>query len=358
MAKQRWLQGVAAGRRAGGLGGRMMSTEPQPELGEPKPLPKLRPRVLEPAPPEGEIDLRDLVQQLWRGKWIICATTAAVFALVVTWMKLTDPLYTASAVIASATESGAGGLAGKLSHYSGLASLAGIDLPGEESVSPFTELMEIATSPTMAERLLEEQPELLQTIFEDDWDAESESWVGPGGPVAAVKAWVYGFLGQPSWTPPSANTLSEFLVEEIQISSVGTTGMKRVAFDHKDPKFAVLLLRQVGLTSDDIIRKRAQERTLREIAYIEDKLASVTTVEHRLSLVELLSEREQRMMMIQIDLPFAARVIEPAMASNTPTFPKPALFLALGIVCGLFLGVIATFLLDALRARAAGGLAR
>jgi len=325
-----------------------MATEPQFGRDKPKPLAKLRPRVLEPTPPADEITLRDLVLKLWRGKWIICASTGGVLALVVLWMKLTDPLYTASIVIAPASESGAGGLAGKLSRYSGLASLAGIDLPGEESVSPFIELMEIATSPTVAERLLEE-PELLQTIFENDWDAESESWVAPDGPVATVKGWVYGFFNQPGWTPPSATTLAEFLEEQLEISDVSATGMKRVEFHHKDPEFAVHLLRRVGLTSDDIIRKRALERTSREIAYIEDKLASVTRAEHRLSLVELLSEQEQRMMMIQIDLPYAARVIEPSRTSDTPTFPKPTLILALGIVGGGLLGILIVFLCDALR---------
>ena len=55
------------------------------------------------------------------------------------------------------------------------------------------------------------------------------------------------------------------------------------------------------------------------------------------------------MMMIQVDLPFAARVIEPPIASDQPTFPKPVLFLALAIVIGAMIGVFIVFLIEALR---------
>ena len=85
------------------------------------------------------------------------------------------------------------------------------------------------------------------------------------------------------------------------------------------------------------------------LAYIESKLATVTVAELRLSLVELLSNQEKRMMMIKVDLPFAARIIQPPVASEDPTFPKPFLALALAVAGGLFVGVFLVFLIDALR---------
>ena len=112
-------------------------------MSEPKPEPeRLRPVSGEVRAPVGptaldeELTFRALFFQIVRGKWIILATMAVLVGLVTVWMKTTEPLYTASMVIAPTGEAGAGGMAGRLLQYGDLASLAGINLPSAETVSP------------------------------------------------------------------------------------------------------------------------------------------------------------------------------------------------------------------------------
>ena len=78
---------------------------------------------------DDEIDLKELFAVLWSGKWLISAVTsvaAIVSILIALWLP---NIYTASAVLAPA-DGGESGLGGLLEQYGGLASLAGVSLPG------------------------------------------------------------------------------------------------------------------------------------------------------------------------------------------------------------------------------------
>ncbi len=303
---------------------------------------------VESAALDDEITLRDLFLKVWRSKWVILATMAVAVGLVSVWMKTTEPLYTASMLVAPAGATSGGGLGSRLSQYGGLASLAGIELPSAETVSPFDQFSEVVTSVTVAKRL-QDKYGVLQKLFERTWDAGNMRWVPPEGPVATAKGWMRGFFNLPSWTPPSTKSLAEYLGDKLGISEIAKTGMRRITFQHEDSEFAVQLLRWIHEESDQLIREETQERTTRQIEYIERKLATVRITEHRQSLTLLLSDQEKQMMMTQVDLPFAARIIDPPTVSEMPTWPKPFLFLVLAAMAGFFVSVFLVFLIDALR---------
>ncbi len=325
---------------------KLRQVEPEPE--KVGPMPRQPSRPVELGGFDEEMTLRDFMLIIARGKWIILATLTSVVVLVTLWMKTSVPLYTASMVVASATEAGAGGLASKLAQYAELASFAGIELPSDETVSPFTQFIELQTSVTLARRLHDKYG-VLYKVYEGSWDSRNKRWTQPQGMVEAMKGQLRSFLNLPIWTPPSPIALAGYLENELELSAVGTTGMRKIQFRHKDSKFALRILRWVHGESDDLIREEALDRTSRQIAYIEGKLETVTVAEHRQSLVQLLSDQEKQMMMIQLDLPYAARIIEPPMVSDAPTFPKPFRFLALGAGLGFFVGILLVFLIDSLR---------
>ena len=85
--------------------------------------------------PDDEIDLKELFMLLWGGKWLISAVTGLAAAISVAVALSLPNIYTASALLAPAESSG-GGLSGLMKQYGGLASLAGVSLPGGEEGSP------------------------------------------------------------------------------------------------------------------------------------------------------------------------------------------------------------------------------
>ncbi|WP_029864311.1 Wzz/FepE/Etk N-terminal domain-containing protein, partial [Vibrio parahaemolyticus] len=80
-----------------------------------------------------EIDLRELFDALWKGKWIIIVTTI-VFAVGAVLYSLSLPnIYKSDALLAPAESSSGGGLSQMASQLGGLAALAGVNLDAGES---------------------------------------------------------------------------------------------------------------------------------------------------------------------------------------------------------------------------------
>ena len=76
---------------------------------------------------KNEIELSKLLQDLWRGRWIVVATTGAGVVLAAIFAFTQADIYRAEALVAPNHDQ-AGGLSAIEAQYGGLANLAGIDL--------------------------------------------------------------------------------------------------------------------------------------------------------------------------------------------------------------------------------------
>jgi uncharacterized protein involved in exopolysaccharide biosynthesis len=81
--------------------------------------------------PDQEVDLRDIILELWRHRWWIVASVVIFTALFATVAFLSTKIYRASTVLVpanSAVDGLGGSLGGAFGSLGGLASLAGINL--------------------------------------------------------------------------------------------------------------------------------------------------------------------------------------------------------------------------------------
>ena len=81
-----------------------------------------------------DLDLAELLAVLWAGRGIIAVITSIAASLSVAVALWLPNIYTSTALLAPAESSG-GGLSSMMKQYSGLASLAGVTLPGGEEAS-------------------------------------------------------------------------------------------------------------------------------------------------------------------------------------------------------------------------------
>ena len=77
---------------------------------------------------DDEIDLRELFGVLWAGKWLIAGITSAATVIAVIVALILPNIYRAEALLAPNDQEGARGLSALAAQYSGLASLAGINI--------------------------------------------------------------------------------------------------------------------------------------------------------------------------------------------------------------------------------------
>src|SRR5262245_52658508 len=119
------------------------------------------------------VRLRDLVEEVWRGRRAIavCSAGATLLALI---LALTATLQYRATVLLAPAENGApeGGLAGLASRLGGLADLDILSMGGGQDVD---QALVMLTSRAFTERFIVEQ-KLLPHLYEKRWDAAKGEW--------------------------------------------------------------------------------------------------------------------------------------------------------------------------------------
>jgi len=90
------------------------------------------------------------------------------------------------------------------------------------------------------------------------------------------------------------------------------------------------------------LREQAIADSKKRVGYLEQELAKTTLQDMRAVLYNLLESEKQKAMLANVNEDFALEVIDPAV-SGSMIKPKRKLIVALGGVCGGFLGIFTVF---------------
>jgi hypothetical protein len=224
----------------------------------------------------------------------------------------------------------------------GLAALVNIALPSGDNGSDFQLYLDLLTSRNIADELAKD-PKLMRTLFGGDWDEATQSWREHPDtrriPVAMKAFWE--FLGYPSvaWHAPDGETMLAFLVSNIKVEQDPRKSyMAKIVMNYGDKDFAIQFLTKLHKTADQMLRERAIKRTTDYIEYLSSTLSKVTVAEHRLAIVQALSEQEKAAMVAKSNSPFAAEILEEPWANSYPSFPQTFQTLARWAFIGALLG--------------------
>jgi uncharacterized protein involved in exopolysaccharide biosynthesis len=224
----------------------------------------------------------------------------------------------------------------------GIASLAGISLPGDKQVTPIALYSEALRSRDIADAVVADK-RLMQHIFARNWDAEASEWRQNAGPFDAVVNGAKRLLGVPvqAWHAPDSADVQRHLQKNMAIIESQKTNVTTIAVNDPDPEMAKRLLSVLNSAADNYLRKRELRRSTEYVAYLERKLTEVEIAEYRQSLVQALSSQERMRMMASSSVPFAAEPMGRIIASVRPTTPKPVFVILASVVLGLLLAVLA-----------------
>lgn len=299
----------------------------------------------DPRDPEAEVrrDLFGWAVGVVRRRWpVVLAGLGAALLSAILYLHLATYRYTAElrvTAVYSAHQLPSG--------LSGIASLAGINLPGDKAVTPIALYSEAMRSRDVAAAVVAD-PLLMRHIFADEWDAAAGRWRDPGGLARGLLDGTKRLLGVPvqPWSPPDAADVQRHLAKNLAIIEAPRTNVTTVAVNDPDPDMAKRLLATLNDAADRHLRERALARSGEYIAYLERKLLEVQVAEYRESLVQALSAQERTRMMASSDAPYSAEPLGAITASVRPTTPKPAVVLAAALVFGLLLGLALATIAD------------
>jgi len=278
------------------------------------------------------IDLGPIITRIWKGRLAVGLFCAAFLVFGVLYLHFATYKYTATMVLVPTQGQNQGGA---MSQLGSLASLAGIDLPAGQNVSPFTLYPEVMKTRIVADSLATHYPGLMHRLFPDQWDEDTKRWRDPAGVLKDMKNVVKAVLGFPPhpWTAPSGADVQELMRRRAQATPDSKKPILTLTFSDKDPVLAREFVEALHASTDEVLRQQTLYRSQKYARYIENELLSVHQADLRQVLMNSLSQQEMLVMMSNSGTAFAAEPVGRAVSSVLPTSPNPTIsLLVLGVL--------------------------
>jgi uncharacterized protein involved in exopolysaccharide biosynthesis len=230
------------------------------------------------------------------------------------------PKYRSEVVVFPASSSGAlGDLGGQLG---GLASLAGINLPGAGGKKS-DEALEFLRSRAFTAGFIERHG-LMPILFAPKWDAARNQWRDPND------------------IPTIAKGVKRFSKEIRQISEDRRTGVVTLAIIWTDRVAAAQWANALIAEADRALRDRAISEQDRSVEYLKSESAQTSTVEIGNAISKLMETELKNAMLARTRDSYAFKVIDPAVVSDARDrdSPNKPLITVMGAAFGFLTGVI------------------
>lgn len=280
-----------------------------------------------------EIRLGDLLRVAWQRKWlIICGTLAfGIIGAVVT--KLVPKQYAASIVIDPVNDtnggmsqlSGGGGLGALASEVGGLASLAGMKLPGESSMR--AETLAVLESRALTERYIAAN-DLLPVLYASQWNPTTRQWR----------------ISNPRNMPTLWKANNYFKARIREIDTDPKTDLVTMTITWTDPRIAADWANGLVQMTNDYLRQKAIDEAQKNIAYLTQQAAGTDVVGVKQVIYDLMQSEISKAMLARGNEEYAIKVIDPAQAPERASSPKTVLWIVASLFVGAFLSLLVALL--------------
>lgn len=148
------------------------------------------------------------------------------------------------------------------------------------------------------------------------------------------------FVFSGGFVPGNAQELAAYIKKRVHIEPVSGTPLRRLRYAHPDGAFAALFLTHIYAVTDELIRAQALREVQARAAYLDKTIAETADANHRRVLTDILMIQERLRMLVSIDQPFSAAIIEPASALPRRAWPQVKLIVPLFVFLGMLLGFV------------------
>ena len=268
------------------------------------------------------------ILRILRGSWAIILAFTTVGALIAVAIALMmKPIYRAEVLLSPAAEEGGGGsaLARMADQLAPLSSLIG---PLDTGVGTSEKEIRIATlhSRRLTNRFISDK-NLLPALFAQRWDRSSGDWK----------------LSKGERQIPSIGEAFRLFDKKVRtVNEDRRTGLITLAIEWPDRRVVADWANDLVARANELMRARVIGEAQRSIAFLEDELKKTSVVERQQIIYRLIESKTGEIMMANARNDYAFVVVDPAVMPEPGQFVRPrrVLITAIGLLLGLFVGVI------------------
>ena len=283
-----------------------------------------------------DLNLLELLNSLWKDKFKILLITT-LFSIFSIFYALSLPNYYESKALLSISNSNEeSNLMSSLSStYGGLASMAGIRIPGQASGNRAALAEELLKSRSFVKHLIEVDPYITRNLiavksynfnknfFEYDdkiYITEKDKWI----------------IEKPTYLDVHDIYLSKVLSVYKNIE----TGYLTVSVEHLSPVYAKNLLTLIIDELNDIVRSQDLIQSTNSLIFLEEKARDASINKIKLSINEIIESQLKTQMLAAINKDYLLKKIDPPFIPEKKSSPRRG-FLCIVITCfGFLIGIL------------------
>ena len=278
---------------------------------------------------EDEVDLREIISVVWKEKIaIIVATGVVALSSIFISLSLTN-YYTSEAVVIARDQQDT-----PLSEFSGLASLAGVNL--DNAGSSLFKMMAIIESREFVKHLITFDDVLPSIMAAKSYDASSqELYFDPEVYDSETKTWTREVPVNRALEPSYLEAHKEYL-EMISMVKDKLTGHISIGVEHVSPVFAKEFLTLIIQEANNLNRDIDIESSSKALTYLTAELSQTPQLEVKKSISKLIEHQFETRMMASIHDDYVLIPLEPPFIPERKSGPIRSLIVILStLVAGL-----------------------
>mgnify|MGYP001360002501 FL=1 len=285
------------------------------------------------------IDLIQLVKVLWEKIFLISSITFFFAICSVVYSFSLPNIYESRSLISVVKGSGGDNLSSITSQYSGVASLAGLNLPkGYEDKTDLVK--ETIKSRGFLKRLILKEQVLINLMAVESYDSATKKInYDPEIYDSEKEVWVR----EESYTQnpkPSYLEAHEIYLDKLKVAENEFTGYLEISFEHLSPDFAHYFLNLVISEANSLIKEDELDRAYKSLDYLKEQLRITQLPEVKLSINQLIKSQLETVMLANINEDYILRPIDEPYIPFKKSRPSRAMICILGTLLGGFFSVL------------------
>jgi len=284
------------------------------------------------------ISVSYLLGLAWTARLFIVIATVLGFLYGIYSVYAAGPAYMATIRVSpAANDASLGDVANTSSLLAGLAGGSGAN-----QVPKFIQFTYALNSIEVA-RILDQKYDLLCRVYRSDCDPVTHQWKARTGIrefVTSITARLSG-LPDPNIGPRGAEDLAKYIEGQIVVAQLKKTdSVYSLSYANRNPQFASQFVSLVVKTANDYVRAQSRATQERYVDYLTASAAKATNVEQRQAIDALLLQEERQLMMTEVDVPYAAKILDgPTITPVNQALKTIAKWTALGLLLGIALAM-------------------
>ena len=290
-----------------------------------------------------EVDLLQLLYILLKGKRIIISVTTLVSIIGVIYSLLLPDIFESKSILVPVNASS--GISATLQNYSGLAGLAGINLPSSDDEGSSGKALEKIQSLSFFEN------NILPNIFLPDlmalksWDFETNTLVYDKTIFIKDKnTWVRDYSYPQKLIPSAQESFDEYITKYFSVNESDDSGFITISMKHQSPFLAKQWIELVVTEVNNFYRQKDKSESEKAVAYLNRQFLDTGLSEIKQVIAELLREETQKLALIEANQFYVFDFIDPPAVMEKSSSPNRGLIFILSFIFGLMLGIFVVVL--------------